>query len=413
MLKGNGFTRDDDDVRRERLVLLSANIGGFAVEFGLSLDKITASEAAQTVWDDAVSAATRESGETHEATEELQNAFKTAKDYYAAAKKHLLAVIYEMSKPDRIIDAYGFDEDIPRNYDGLCHAFNAWIDEHAVLVAEGDPRIVNGTVIAKLTTHRDTLDALKRARALEKDEEVDAYAAKVAAFDAHSKLLDFVYTLACLTWDDDDSNLRLLGFVPSSEVWTPGNGGTSPDIGVPENLAAVIEGENVRISWDAVDGADSYQLVHTEFPPLFLEIYAGADTEFVHVNPPGGMHHYTVRAKIGDSYGVYPEWVSVEVVGVAPGPPKNLVLSYDGTYVHASWEEPDTGTPEYFRLYAKTVPTGTPAPVRPSDPEVDEIITLSVGIFAPPPGNTVYIWVTAFHDGVEGEAAGPESIDIM
>jgi len=35
MLKGNGFTRDNDDERRERLVLFFVNIGGFAVEFGL------------------------------------------------------------------------------------------------------------------------------------------------------------------------------------------------------------------------------------------------------------------------------------------------------------------------------------------------------------------------------------------
>ena len=52
MLKNNSFTRDDDNARRERLVLFSANIGDFAVEFGLSVDKLAASEGAFALWVD-------------------------------------------------------------------------------------------------------------------------------------------------------------------------------------------------------------------------------------------------------------------------------------------------------------------------------------------------------------------------
>ena len=223
MLKGNSFTRDKDDERRERLVLLSANIGDFELEFGLAPDKLAAAAGALVAWDDAVSAATREAGETHEATQELQTAFETAKKYYAKAKEHLLAVIYEMEKPDRIVDAYGFNKDVPRTYDGLCQALKVWIDEHAVLVAEADPRVVNASVVANLEAYLGEIDTLKRARALESEEESSAFAAKSALFDVHSKLLDFIYTIACLTWNnDDDSRLELLGFVPASEVWTPG-----------------------------------------------------------------------------------------------------------------------------------------------------------------------------------------------
>jgi hypothetical protein len=64
MLTDNSFTRDDDDTRRERLVLFSANIGAVAVELGLLPAKVTEAEGAQVEWDDAVSAATRETGES-------------------------------------------------------------------------------------------------------------------------------------------------------------------------------------------------------------------------------------------------------------------------------------------------------------------------------------------------------------
>ncbi len=203
------------------------------------------------------------------------------------------------------------------------------------------------------------------------------------------------------------------------ELWTEtpwgttsGGGGTSPEIGIPQNLAAVIEGENVRISWDAVDGADSYQLVHGEFPPILLEIYAGADTEFVHENPPGGTHYYNVRAKKGDSYSEYGDAVSVEITGVAPGPPQNLQLEHVAPHVKVTWESPPS-TPQYFRLYIASVPTGNPPPDMPSEPDTDKLITLSVSIFAPGPGKTLYAWITSFGDGEESDPCGPESIDII
>jgi len=46
MLTDNSFTRDDDDTRRERLVLFSANIGDFFVEFKLAPAKFTLAEGA-------------------------------------------------------------------------------------------------------------------------------------------------------------------------------------------------------------------------------------------------------------------------------------------------------------------------------------------------------------------------------
>lgn len=86
------------------------------------------------------------------------------------------------------------------------------------------------------------------------------------------------------------------------------------------------------------------------------------DTEFVHENPSGGTHHYTIRAKIGDSYGAYPEWVSGEVVGVAPGPPENLqvIIRPDGK-VEFTWEAPATGSPDGCNFYLADVETGQPA----------------------------------------------------
>ncbi|MCD6501636.1 hypothetical protein J7L01_03470, partial [bacterium] len=206
-----------------------------------------------------------------------------------------------------------------------------------------------------------------------------------------------------------DTRLIDYGFTP----YGTHHGDTGEQLPTPENFGLEFLDPDLRIFWDAVEGATSYHLEMGNNPTILgTNLYDGEDTEFT-FDPPGGHLYFRVWAMKGEEWGERGEAIDIEIEGTPPGPPKNLNLSYDGTYVHASWEEPDSGTPEYFRLYAATVPLGEIAPPRPAEPTNDEIITLEVGIFAPAPGNTVYIWVTAFHDGVEGEAAGPVGIDVM
>ena len=257
MLKGNSFSRDSDGERTERLVALSANIGDVAVELGLPAAKVTAAEAAQTEWDTDLSAATREGGEAQEATEELNKVIKEAYEYYVAAKAHLKAVISEIEYPDKIITAYGFDDDAPTDFKGLHNALRVWIDEHAVLASAGDPRIVNDTIIGILTTHFATLDEFHRSRLDEKDEAIRATETKRATFVRHSKLMSHIHTLACLTWGDDASQLRLIGMVPSSEIWTEGQ----PIPGTPVHpeagtfVATYLGQDIVELVYGAVVGA--------------------------------------------------------------------------------------------------------------------------------------------------------------
>ncbi len=415
MLKNNNFTKDSEGERTERLVALSANIGAVAVELGLPAAKVTEAEAAQTEWDADLSAATREAGEAQEATEELNKAIAAAYEYYVRAKAYLLGVIHEIEYPDKIIVAYGFDVDAPTDYKGLHNSIKTWIDEHAVLSAAGDPRVVNATIIGNLTTHFATLDSYYRSRLDEKDEAIRATETKRATFVRHSKLMLHIYTLACLTWGDDDSRLRLLGFVPASEVWTPGGGGEpSPEIGVPSNLQAVVEGDNVRISWDAVAGADGYYLVHTQFPPLFLRIYEGADTEFLHELPDAGKHHYMVRARVGEAFGDYSAEATAEVVLEAPAPPVLLVMTLvEDNKTKVSWANPSGTYYDGCNLYVAEVPNGSPAPGMPASPMFHDLFVYSITLDSLAAGMTRYVWVTGVRSGVESAPAGPVWVEAL
>ncbi len=202
---------------------------------------------------------------------------------------------------------------------------------------------------------------------------------------------------------------------PKDEWWTDSPWGRTGDsnapsgeIGVPANLQATLEGADVRISWSAVEGADGYYLVHTQFPPLFLRVYEGADTEFLHVRPDNGTHHYQVRAKVGDSYGAYCVAVSVEVVVEAPAPPVmlNIVLVEDGK-TKVSWDSPEGVVYDGCSLFVADVPTGSPAPSKPASPMFHDLWVYSVTLDALAPGMTRYAWVTGEKNGAESEATGP------
>jgi hypothetical protein len=266
MLKGNSFTQDTEDERSERLDLLSNNIGDYSVALGLSPAKLLWAQGASDAWEAARSASTIETGQYEEAFEEFNQAFQIALKYYSDAKELLLSIIWELEKPDDFIVAYGF-KDSPRSLKSLASAITAWHDNHEILKAlvPPDPRIVNDAIVTELVAKRDALNLMQRGARKEYREKVDANAAKRALYDGDAKSLFFVFSLCKLTWGDDDSKLGLLGFVPSSEIWTPGmpvpGGANYPD--KPENMKAVKASDpltGIMVSCDLLNGAATYNI---------------------------------------------------------------------------------------------------------------------------------------------------------
>lgn len=205
---------------------------------------------------------------------------------------------------------------------------------------------------------------------------------------------------------------------PKDEWWTDSpwgrtgeSGGPSPEIGVPTHLTAVFGEHDVRITWDPVADVDGYQLVHTMFPPLFLSLYQGEETEFLHEAPDHGTHYYMVRAKVGDNYGDYCEAVSAEVVVEPPAPPTNLnhILNPDNT-TKATWESAPGVVYDGCSIFVVDVPNGSPVPSKPAEPLWDELIVYSMTLDVLAPGMTRYVWVTGTKDGSESAATGPASV---
>jgi len=77
--------------------------------------------------------------------------------------------------------------------------------------------------VTKLTDYAAELWDLLRDSETERNESREAYKTKAQLYSVDSKQLRISFNIAKVTWGDDDSKLRLLGFVPSSEVWTEGD----------------------------------------------------------------------------------------------------------------------------------------------------------------------------------------------
>ena len=220
MLIHNKFSKDSDDDRLERLLSVSNNIDDFAIEIGLSEDKIEWAHGAGDAWEDTVAKATVESGQEFGGYSALRAAEVKAVKYYCKAKALLKAILKGLGDSDELIEEYGLKGKSPRGYKKLVSGIDVWKGTHDRLVSEGDDRVLPDAIVAKLVEHRVELDELWHVAIDEKTEAREARRAKKELFDRDTKMLAYLFALCKLHWGNQDSRLSVLGFVEKSAIWT-------------------------------------------------------------------------------------------------------------------------------------------------------------------------------------------------
>ena len=262
MIKNNGFTRDGDETRLERLLLMSHNIDTYSAELGISGDRLTWAQGAGAAWESALAISTVEDGEMDEAFETYHNSVVDAYDYFTQARELLMAFITEFENPNDLAHAYGFDGRTPRTGKGLVNAISAWKECHDRMNAAGEEPVVNDTIMTQLLEHEQILKDLSYDAEIERRESRAAYKAKALLFAVDSKHLTIIHNLAKFTWCDDDPKLRELGFCPSSEIWTPGQPPLDwPDWPGPvEASAEQIDEGLVRLTYSGLNGGKTLRI---------------------------------------------------------------------------------------------------------------------------------------------------------
>ena len=272
MLRNNNFARDTQDVRSERADLMTENIDALAGDLGLIApsDLLTWARNVGPNWANARSTASTENAQDDEAFQEYHIQFQKARGIYQEYKELLLAIISDLQQDDEIVEEYGIKGRTPRTRESLNAAIQDWRKTHDLLVAAGDSRVVPEAYVAEIESEAAAYDDLWHAAKEEQDEARRATAAKEELFAEDTDKFRILYRMAVIAFGKDGSQLRLLGFVPASEIWTPGD----PDPTLPEWMEPI----------------ETYQLRYLAPVDMVQHTYSscqGAETCRIEIRPEG------------------------------------------------------------------------------------------------------------------------------
>lgn len=133
--------------------------------------------------------------------------------------------------------------------------------------------------------------------------------------------------------------------------------GELPPSDVPFAFTAKAQpGGKVKLTWQAVDNASSYQLYRQAPGQTALQVLTrSGSNEYIDQTPQDGAYKYAV-ASVRQSNGqesVSGQSAPVDVVAsaTAPGAPQNLTLQLTGQGIYATWQPPLASVVDHYRLY--------------------------------------------------------------
>jgi len=314
------------------------------------------------------------------------------------------------------IHIYGICGRVPLVHSDLIKFGGEIIKGHEKSVAEGDPLVLPEPVIEQLRTFIANLDVMLDNSTEELCEALACTAIVEDLFDADShelgELLNWIY----MFWGKYDPRLYELGFVPASEQSGSGGGGgevpAAPTGFMFEWLEPVLQ-----FSWDAVEGATSYQIAFSEDGgEVWEELYTGEEVGYEY-EPPEGMQYYRVRARNADGYGEWSDVVEFEIEGEPPmGEWPNELTGLYANYsdfpspIIIVGHDGQTGADTY-RLKRIKVSIADPDPTNADMPEENYVEGLNEDPFADSdidPDDKCAYWACGVDAAdVEGEWTGP------
>lgn len=162
---------------------------------------------------------------------------------------------------------------------------------------------------------------------------------------------------------------------------------TTEIVPVPANLKAVLDGNNVNLSWDAVQGVDGYLIeksIDNETWETLTTVTTNSYTDQV-VDPNAG-YFYRVRSDGGNEQISEPS--SIVTINTPPAAPANLKATTSGKNVSLTWED-SAGAVSYV---VQRSSDGT------NFSQIDEVAETSYT-------DTVPDWNTTYHYRVLGKSA--------
>ena len=182
----------------------------------------------------------------------------------------------------------------------------------------------------------------------------------------------------------------------------------------PANVRYALEGSTIRVSWDAVDGADYYNVYHDDFhdsncrlgrdgSPSFCEELATnvAGTTYVHADPDSAKNYYWVAAcNSGGCSEIDSENPAMPIETIPTGP-ANVRYALEGSTIRVSWDAVDGA--DYYNVYHDDFHDSNCRLGRDGSPSFCEELATNVAgttyVHADPDSAKNYYWVAACNSG--------------
>ena len=168
----------------------------------------------------------------------------------------------------------------------------------------------------RLTNAADAVEGIYDTADHERFESEHATHILNTLFDSDSIKLRELYSWARATWGRYDLRFELIGMVPAKQGQCGGGGGEVP--AAPMMFEYSWLEPVLQFSWDAVEGATSYQIAFSEDGgEVWEELYTGEEVGYEY-EPPEGLRQYRIRARNADGYGEWSDVVEFEIEGAPP-----------------------------------------------------------------------------------------------
>ena len=182
----------------------------------------------------------------------------------------------------------------------------------------------------------------------------------------------------------------------------------------PANVTYATEGSAIRVTWEAVPGADYYKVYYDELPdshcslsrdgsPVVCEELTAnvVGTSYVHTSPNEGKNYYWV---VGCNSGGCSEIVSenpAAPIETRPEAPANVTYATEGSAIRVTWEAAPGA--DYYKVYYDELTDSNCSLSRDVSPVVCEELTANVVgmsyLHENPSAVNNYYWVVACNSG--------------
>ena len=333
--RNNAITNDTNDQHTLRVDLCVVGMAKFEVELGFRGGLVAQMTKHQTDWNAATQDLTDQHGDELAATALLNQLEAELHDMLVSARWMVESMLYEddvqgVEEHDIRCD-FGLDKSIPFSHPGQLAIAKKMVSTNERYIADVSPYALPAAPFDAMKAKYEAFDDAIETRSTEKHEELHAGKVKEIERANGDRLLARAFKWICAIWDDNDDRLLEFGFVPKSQIWTPA------PFPAPKNLA--YDEPTATTSWDAVEGADSYQLDYrlNGASGDWTTLYEGVDNFTTNKPPDPGEYDFRVRAIAEGKLGAWSGVLEVNfsggaLVGVPTG------FKFDDVKQEFSWD---------------------------------------------------------------------------